>query len=240
MIEEEMFYGRLVLSFVVALVISFIMTPVAIKLAPKIGAMDVPKDVRRMHTKAMPRFGGLAIYLGTSISILVFLGYTPRMMYILLGGTLIYLLGVLDDLKDIPAKWKFLVEVGIAVLMYACHIRIAFISNFFGIGRTEFGTALTLIVTVIWIVGITNTVNIIDGLDGLASGLVSITRSMSGAELFPKSATRPSFTPSWIFFRLIYSRSQTAAMQPTFPNSSIKLQWTDENTAECERGFSIS
>ena len=174
MIEEEMFYGRLVLTFVVALVISFIMTPLAIKLAPKIGAMDIPKDVRRMHTKAMPRFGGMAIYLGTSISMLIFLGYTPRMLYILLGGTLIYILGVIDDLKDIPAKWKFLVEIGIALLMYALHIRISFITNFFGIGRTEFGTALTLIVTVVWIVGISNTVNIIDGLDGLAAGISAI------------------------------------------------------------------
>ena len=158
-----------------AFVVSLAMTPVAIKIAPKIGAMDVPKDSRRMHTKAMPRFGGLAIFCGTMISTAVFLAeLDPRIKGIMLGGVLIYALGVVDDLKNLPAKVKFLGQTVIAVIMYTYDIRIEFITNFFGSGRSELGTVLCFIITILWIVGITNTVNLIDGLDGLAAGTSAI------------------------------------------------------------------
>jgi len=167
-------FTSLWLSFIIAFVVSFIMTPVAIKIAPKIGAMDIPKDQRRMHSKAMPRFGGLAIFTGTTVAMAAIMHSSEKMMVILLGGILIYALGVVDDLKNLNAKLKFLYQTGVAVLMYFLGIRINFISNFFGVGRTDFGVALTFIVTIFWIVGITNTVNLIDGLDGLAAGVSSI------------------------------------------------------------------
>ncbi len=163
------------MTFLLAFVLSLAMTPVAIKIAPKIGAMDVPKDARRMHTKAMPRFGGLAIFVGTMVSTAVFLrGLDPRINGILIGGVLIYALGVVDDLKNLPAKVKFLGQTLIAVIMYTYGIKIEFITNFFGSGRSELGTAVCFIVTILWIVGITNTVNLIDGLDGLAAGTSAI------------------------------------------------------------------
>ncbi len=168
-------YKTLWVTFLLAFVVSLAMTPVAIKIAPKIGAMDVPKDSRRMHTKAMPRFGGLAIFCGTMISTAVFLAeLDPRIKGIMLGGVLIYALGVVDDLKNLPAKVKFLGQTIIAVIMYTYDIRIEFITNFFGSGRSELGTVLCFIVTILWIVGITNTVNLIDGLDGLAAGTSAI------------------------------------------------------------------
>ncbi len=168
-------YSTLWMTFLLAFVLSLVMTPVAIKIAPKIGAMDIPKDTRRMHTKAMPRFGGLAIFVGTSVSTAVFLlQLDNRITGILIGGMLIYILGIIDDLKNLPAKVKFLGQTVIAVIMYMYGLRIEFIGNFFGGGRSELGTVLCFIVTVLWIVGITNTVNLIDGLDGLAAGTSAI------------------------------------------------------------------
>ena len=167
-------YSTLFITFAVAAIVSFLATPLAIKIAPKIGAMDIPKDSRRMHTKAMPRFGGLAIFLGCTIAMMVFLEFDHRIPIIALGGALICLLGVVDDLKNLPAKVKFIGQFAVAILMYSLNIRITFITNFFGEGNSQLGALLCFAVTVIWIVGITNTINLIDGLDGLAAGTTAI------------------------------------------------------------------
>lgn len=165
---------KLILIFAMAGVISFAATPLAIRLAPKIGAMDIPKDSRRMHTHPIPRFGGMAIFLGTMIPILVFMHGNSRVMAAALGGTLMYALGVTDDLLNLPAKLKFLCQTLIAVLMYAMDLRIEVITNYFGPGLWQLGAVLTFVITVLWIVGITNTINLIDGLDGLAAGSAMI------------------------------------------------------------------
>ena len=115
--------------FLTSLVLTLIFTPVAIFLAPKIGAVDIPKDNRRMHNKPMPRFGGFAIFIGTMSSIAIFLaGQSPKMTGILVGGALIYILGLVDDLKGMPAKIKFLGQITIACVVFAFGIRINFIS----------------------------------------------------------------------------------------------------------------
>ena len=167
-------YSTLWITFVVAFVLAFLSTPLAIKIAPKIGAMDIPKDNRRMHTKAMPRFGGMAIFIGSMVSMLIFLTFDERIPKIMLGGVLIYSLGIADDLFNLSAKFKFLGQFAIAILMYSFNIRITFITNFFGEGNSQLGSILCFIITVFWIVGITNTVNLIDGLDGLAAGTAAI------------------------------------------------------------------
>lgn len=165
---------HLFLAFAMAFLISLIMGPVAIKLAPKIGAMDIPKDTRRMHTKAMPRFGGLAIFVGTMVPLVAFAGNNAAIKPVIIGGTLIYLLGVMDDLFALPAKFKFLYQFVVAVMMYEMGLKIRFITNYLAHGHINFGAALCFFVTVIWIVGITNTINLIDGLDGLAAGTAMI------------------------------------------------------------------
>lgn len=167
-------YSTLFYTFLVAFLLSLAITPLAIKIAPKIGAVDIPKDNRRMHTHAMPRFGGMAIFVGAMVAMICFLNFNAKIVHILIGGALVYALGVVDDIKGLSAKVKFVVELAIAVYMYKCGIKIAFISNFFGDGHTNFGTLLCFVVTIIWIVGITNTINLIDGLDGLAAGIVAI------------------------------------------------------------------
>lgn len=184
--------------FLTAFVLSLVFTPVAIKLAPMIGAVDIPKDGRRMHTRPMPRFGGLAIFVGTMAAVcwLVKFGWpleedrltelgammfhqSVRPMYgVLLGGLLIYLLGIIDDLKNLPAKVKFAGQLLIACVPYAFGVKIQFVTNHFGAGfgdsHSYFAGAVCFFITIIWIVGITNTVNLIDGLDGLASGVAAI------------------------------------------------------------------
>lgn len=164
----------LLAAFVTAFVLALIFTPAAIRLAPKIGAMDIPKDGRRMHRKAMPRFGGMAIFLGTTVSLAVYAGQNEKIIPVIIGGTLIYFLGVADDLKNLDAKVKFIAQLLVAVLMYYMGLRIRFITNYFGEGAVHFGEAMCFFVTVIWIVGITNTINLIDGLDGLAAGIAAI------------------------------------------------------------------
>ena len=172
---KELTYFNIFGAFLLAFAVSFLMTPVAKWIAPKIGAMDIPKDNRRMHKKPMPRFGGMAIYLGTMCSILYFLKGNEHLPAILIGGTLIYVLGVVDDLTDLDARIKFGCQAAIAILMYFMGLRIEFITNYFGGGgHWQFGTALCFIVTILWIVGITNTINLIDGLDGLAAGVAAI------------------------------------------------------------------
>lgn len=167
-------YSTLWITFLMALAISLAVTPLAIKLAPRIGAVDIPKDNRRMHTKAMPRFGGLAIFAGSAISMLVFLRFDPKILIITAGGTMIYMLGVIDDLRNLSPKIKFAGQLLVAIMMYMCDIRITFITNYFGPGNSDLGTVLCFIITILWIVGITNTVNLIDGLDGLAAGTAAI------------------------------------------------------------------
>ena len=88
------------LALLVALVVSFLMTPVVKSFAYKVGAIDVPKDERRMHHKPIPRLGGLAIFIGFMVSILLFVDIrlNPQMQSILLGAVIIVVLGVVDDI----------------------------------------------------------------------------------------------------------------------------------------------
>lgn len=160
--------------FLVAMVVALIVTPISIKVAPKIGAMDVPKDERRMHNKAMPRFGGVAIYAGIMVSLAGFAGDDMSIVSIMIGCTLIFVLGLIDDIKNLKPIIKFGGQVICAAVLYAQGIRIEFITNYFGDGSMVFGDIACFLITVLWIVAITNAVNLIDGLDGLAAGIAAI------------------------------------------------------------------
>lgn len=166
--------------FLFAAAITAVLTPIAIKIAPKIGAMDIPKDERRMHSKPMPRFGGLGIFIGMAIAILV---CVPKMegvhgdrqvLGFLAGGAMIVVLGIIDDLKGLSAKVKLVGQIVCAIVPCLFSVRIFAISNIFKGGAIVFPEWFSIIVTVLWIVGITNTINLIDGLDGLAAGVSCI------------------------------------------------------------------
>ncbi|MFZ5968880.1 MAG: glycosyltransferase family 4 protein [Bacillota bacterium] len=163
------------LVFLLASFASFFTTPVAKKLAIKVGAIDIPKDDRRVHKTPIPRMGGLAIYFGFVVSILATMQIDQKTMGMLVGSTLIVLMGILDDRKPLSAKTKLLVQIVCASILVYSGIAI----EGFGIPFTDnkyiaFGPILSTLVTIFWIVGITNTLNLIDGLDGLAAGVATI------------------------------------------------------------------
>ena len=165
-----------VLALLVALVVSFLMTPVVKTFAYKVGAIDVPKDARRMHKVPIPRLGGLAIFIGFMVSILLFAEITPELQSILLGAVIIVVLGVVDDIMALPAMLKFVVQI-VAALIPATHgVRILAFSNPNVFSENLYWVlgGLSIPFTVLWIVAITNSVNLIDGLDGLANGVSAI------------------------------------------------------------------
>ena len=163
-------WGPLLVAFVVAAAV----TPAAIKIAPKIGAMDIPKDERRMHKKPMPRFGGIAIYLGIMAALAVFALKDRGITSVMAGCTLIYILGLIDDLKDLKPLVKLCGQIVCASVVYIMGVRIEFITNYFGPGNMAFGDVACFIITILWLIAITNAVNLIDGLDGLAAGIAAI------------------------------------------------------------------
>ena len=99
-----------------AALIALISTPVVRSLAVRVGAVDVPKDGRRMHDHPIPRMGGLAIFFGFILSVLIFLPLTPQLQGMLLGGVVIVILGIFDDIFALPAMPKFLVQIGAALI----------------------------------------------------------------------------------------------------------------------------
>ena len=159
---------------VLAAVVTAIATPLSIFIAPKVGAMDVPKDKRRVHNKPMPRFGGIALYAGIMVGLAVFAHGHAHVDAIMVGCTLTYILGAVDDIKGMKPIIKFVGQAVCASVVFAMGLRVEFVTNWFGEGRMDLGIAVCYIVTVIWLVGITNAVNLVDGLDGLAAGISAI------------------------------------------------------------------
>ena len=163
-------------ALLTAALIALITTPVVKSLAFRIGAVDVPKDNRRMHKHPIPRMGGLAIFLGFFFSVLIFMKLTTQLRGLLLGAVIIVVLGIFDDIYALGAKFKFLVQIVAALIAVNAGNIITVISNpniFSSNPYWELGV-LAIPFSVIWIAAITNAVNLIDGLDGLACGVSTI------------------------------------------------------------------
>nr|WP_326203984.1 MraY family glycosyltransferase [uncultured Oscillibacter sp.] len=167
------------LALLTALVVSFLMTPVVKTFAYKVGAVDVPKDARRMHKVPIPRLGGLAIFIGFMVRVLILGGVrggNGQMQSILLGSVIIVVLGVVDDIMALPAMLKFVVQIAAALIPALNGVVIQAFSNpnIFSDSLYWVLGPLSVPFTVLWIVAITNAVNLIDGLDGLANGVSAI------------------------------------------------------------------
>lgn len=165
-------------AFIAAFIIVLVIVPFVIKFAIKTNAMDAP-DKRKVHHQPIPRIGGLGIYIGFMLSVLIIsfttnvaVGHGVELAGLLLGGTFIIIVGLIDDYYDLPAKIKLLGQIAAACIMVSFDIRIDFLTNPFG--DWIFLEYLSVPVTVFWIVGLTNTINLIDGLDGLAAGVSTI------------------------------------------------------------------
>ena len=159
----------------VAMLVSFVATPLVKRLAYKIGAVDVPKDNRRMHDHPIPRLGGLAIFIGCVVSILAFAEIDMNLRGILLGSCLVVAVGVVDDSHPLGAGVKFILQIVAALIAVGHGVVIETIANPFPWGGTYWSFGIWAVpITVIWIVAVTNSVNLIDGLDGLADGVSTI------------------------------------------------------------------
>ena len=165
--------ARILLAMGLAAFIAYIATPFVKELAVKIGAVDVPKDNRRMHKVPIPRMGGLAIVIAFLLCALLFVKLDAQMRGVLLGAVIILVVGVLDDCLTLRAMPKFLAQIVSALIVYASGCEIRYVSNPFSAGLIDLGV-FSGFVTVIWIVMMTNAVNFIDGLDGLAVGVSGI------------------------------------------------------------------
>jgi UDP-GlcNAc:undecaprenyl-phosphate GlcNAc-1-phosphate transferase len=146
--------------------------PAVIKIAKHVNAIDVPKDNRRVHTKPIPRLGGLGIFAGFLFGYMLFGVHSIQMNSILIGSFIIILTGIMDDIKPIGAKYKL-----IGQFCAACSI--IFYGNIVLDEITAFGQVfefgfMAYPITLFFILACINVINLIDGLDGLSGGITSI------------------------------------------------------------------
>lgn len=179
-------WGDIAIAFVIAFIAAFMTTPYTIKLAKKIGAVDVPKDSRRINKVIMPRLGGLAVITGFVVSIVYLLivlslektinlkadGYIGKIVGFGIGGLIIAIICFIDDARGVPAWVKLIFQITAAFIVTKSGIVITTIKLPFL--NLEAGKIFSYILTIGWIVGITNALNLIDGLDGLATGIAII------------------------------------------------------------------
>lgn len=178
-------WGDIAIAFVLAFVVAFVTTPYTIKIARKVGAVDIPKDERRMHKKSMPRFGGPAVILGFLVSTIYLLivmsmehtinlfdvdQYGKKLLGFLVGIGIITAFCVVDDIKSIKPIVKLLGQLLAAIAAVIAGIRIDGITLPF-LNFPEMHQITSIILTIAWIIIVTNAINLIDGLDGLSSGI---------------------------------------------------------------------
>lgn len=155
-------------ALVMACLISLGTTPLVKKLALRWGATDAP-DARKVHRTVMPRMGGLAIYLAFTLTALLTQPLTRPVVGLLLGGTIIMVVGLLDDIYGLSPRFKLMGQLGAAVVLVVFGYHVDFVTNPLGGSVIPLGI-LSIPVTIFWIIGVTNALNLIDGLDGLAAG----------------------------------------------------------------------
>ena len=158
--------------FLIALFTAYLSTILAKNIAPSIGAIDKPNDIK-IHSKSIPRLGGLAIYVAFLISIIL-IYYLPgtlnfeflknKVIGILFGGTIVFIVGLIDDIITIKAPYKLLIQAIAASVLFFYSIRMNLFPNLW----------VSFIFTIIYVVGSYSAMDMIDGLDGLAAGITAI------------------------------------------------------------------
>jgi UDP-GlcNAc:undecaprenyl-phosphate GlcNAc-1-phosphate transferase len=158
--------------FMLALATSFILTPFVKKLAHKLGAIDVPKDERRIHNKPIPRMGGLAIFVSFLVWSIVFSSFDEHVIGIIAGGAIIVIMGIMDDIKPLRPWQKLSFQIAASIVLIAFDISVKSVTvPFFTRGGSINTGWFGIPITMLWVIGITNAFNLIDGLDGLSCGL---------------------------------------------------------------------
>ena len=180
-------WGDIAIAFTIAFVTAFMLTPHTIKLAKRLGAVDTPKDQRRINKITMPRLGGLAVITGFIVSIVYLLIVMSiegninliednthiKLIGFVLGALVIGVTCFIDDVKGVKAIIKLIAQIVAALICIKSGILIENVSLPF-IDGSKIPIAVYEVVTIFWIVGITNALNLIDGLDGLSTGITLI------------------------------------------------------------------
>ena len=155
---------------VIAFVISYILTPYIANVGKKQKLVDIP-GYRKVHEEAIPNLGGIVIFFGFLLSLLFVVPIEGQNRILLIGGIIMLLLGIIDDIADLPPKYKFIVQLipAIIVVIYNSHLVNLFITV--QLKSLDLLGYLMYPLFIFWIVGVTNSINLIDGLDGLACGV---------------------------------------------------------------------
>jgi UDP-GlcNAc:undecaprenyl-phosphate GlcNAc-1-phosphate transferase len=170
-------YGLYVIGFIASCLMALLLTPLVKKFAFWVGAVDAPNH-RKVHTRIMPRLGGLAIFLAFVGAYFV---VSPALdafnsdagLGLLLGGLVIVITGALDDRFQLSPKWKLLGQLIAACIVVSFGLKIDLVNIPFG--ETNFNIGwLSIPITILWIIGVSNAINLIDGLDGLSAGVSGI------------------------------------------------------------------
>ena len=166
-------------AFVIALAISYLATPQVRRLAVRLNIMVQPGG-RRVHTRPMPLWGGIAIFGAFAFTSLIAMraGVDPSLRAPIIGivvsGALVLTVGLLDDMKEFSAAIQSLLIIGAAIVLMTFGVRIQFLSNPFRPDMLALGGVVSWLATIIWVFAITKTVDFMDGLDGLAAGIGAI------------------------------------------------------------------
>ena len=172
-------------TYVIAIGLVIVLTPIIRSLANRWKIHDQPGGLLKPHTKPIPYLGGVAIFIAWIVPVLIWAivgnhEYTRQVVAICIGGAVLMILGLADDLKDIKPKYRLLGEAAVAVGLFAAGLQFKAIPQitiggltFFVEGSLEFVTA-GLLVQIILIAGASNAINLLDGLDGLCSGVIVI------------------------------------------------------------------
>lgn len=177
-------WGDIAIAFVLAFITSYMCTPHTIQLAKKLGAVDSPKDKRRINKVVMPRLGGIAVITGFFVAIFFLLvvmsieknidlnkgEWYKKIGGFIAGSAIIISVCFYDDVHGAKAIIKLLAQIVAAVVVTLCGIRIDRIELL----SVQLPQWFYMVLTVVWIVGLTNSINLIDGLDGLSTGIAII------------------------------------------------------------------
>lgn len=164
---------EVVWAFLAALGVVLLLTPAVGRVARVLGVVDEPGEKRRMHLRAVPRLGGVGIFLGIFVPALAFLDLDGPYRGILLGAAVAMTVGMVDDFRGLPWWAKLGGQATAAVIPIASGVTIDRFSFPF-LGVHELPEAVAFVLTFVWIIAMMNMVNLLDGMDGLAAGLCSL------------------------------------------------------------------
>jgi UDP-GlcNAc:undecaprenyl-phosphate GlcNAc-1-phosphate transferase len=180
-IVREIFFqyiGRWLYILLFAAATSVLLTPIMIVIASKTGIVDAPGG-RKIHDRVIPLLGGAAIIISFISALLSNMILDARDIALIAGGTVVAIVGLIDDWKSIRARYKLVIQIIVVIIL----IRSGIILDLFPI-HTTWGYLLNASLSIIWIVGLTNAMNFIDGMDGLATGVSAIISLFMGLVAF--------------------------------------------------------